>query len=419
MKVLWLLNFVPPFLAKDLELAAGASGSWVTGLLNSLQNRPDCPELILAFFYNGEGKLWNHRGLRCAALPRQKGQLALKQLLNTEQPDLCQLFGTEGDHARWLFEVCPVEKILVYIQGLASPCGIHMADGLPDRFLRSQPLKEFLALKTGGRTVRQQKELLLEQGGREQQLLGHSKQLLGRTDWDKAYCARFAPEAQYHHLDEIMRPEFYAGGWNRSSAQPHRIFVSQGNLPLKGLHRVIEALPALCERWPDTEVYVAGWPPPDHGALLRPFMRWLVEYPGYLDKLSRKLGVWEHIHYTGVLNAAQMQEQFLLAETFVLSSSVENSPNSLGEAMLTGIPCVSAAVGGVPSLLSNKEGVLFDPEIPGALADAVASLWCDPAKADQLAAAGQKRARVTHDPDRIAKTQLLIYQQLSGNEPLE
>lgn len=412
MKVLWLLNFVPAFAAKDLGLAAGASGSWVTGLLNSLQNRPDRPELILAFFYEGEGKLFDHKGLCCAALPRQKGQIALQNLLNSEKPDFCQLFGTEGDHARWLFEVCPTEKILVYIQGLASPCGIHMADGLPDRFLCRQPLKEFLALKTGGLTVRQQKELLLEQGSREQQLLGHARHLLGRTEWDKSYCVRFAPRAQYHHLDEIMRPEFYEGGWNRQNAQPHRIFVSQGNLPLKGLHRVIEALPALCERWPDTQVYVAGWPPPDHGALLRPFMRWLVEYPGYLEHLSHKLGVADRIHYTGVLNAAQMRQQLLLAETFLLSSSVENSPNSLGEAMLTGTPCVSAAVGGIPSLFSSEEGALFDPDIPGALADAVASLWRDPDRADKLAQAGQQRARVTHDPARIAESLILIYQQL-------
>ncbi len=60
-----------------------------------------------------------------------------------------------------------------------------------------------------------------------------------------------------------------------------------------------------------------------------------------------------------------MRQQFLLAETYLLCSSIENSPNSLGEAMLTGVPCAAAAVGGVPSMLSEKEGELFDPAAPG------------------------------------------------------
>ena len=48
-----------------------------------------------------------------------------------------------------------------------------------------------------------------------------------------------------------------------------RIFVSQGNIPLKGLHRVIEALPAIAARYPDVQVDMAGWPPPQKGVLLR------------------------------------------------------------------------------------------------------------------------------------------------------
>ena len=157
---------------------------------------------------------------------------------------------------------------------------------------------------------------------------------------------------------------------------------------------------------------MAGWPPPDKGPLLRPLVHWLAEYPGYLDELARRLGVAGRIHYTGVLNAGGMREQFLLAETYLLCSSIENSPNSLGEAMLTGVPCAAAAVGGVPSMLSENEGELFDPAVPGEMARAIAALWADPAKAEEKAAAARSRALAVHDPKAVADALLELYRRL-------
>ena len=349
---------------------------------------------------------------RFLSRPARLDRPALETALAEEKPDLIQLFGTENDHAPWVLEGFDPQKVLVYIQGLAGPCGEHMADGLPPRFLRRQPLKEALARRTGGLTVLAQKERLLARGERERAVLAKARHILGRTDWDKAYCAAAAPEAEYHHLPEIMRPVFYPGGWQRQSARPHRLFVSQGNIPLKGLHRAIEALAQLAEQWPDAQLYVAGWPPPDKGPLLRPLVHWLAEYPGYLDSLARRLGVADRIHYTGVLNAEGMRQQFLLAETYLLCSSIENSPNSLGEAMLTGVPCAAAAVGGVPSMLSEKEGELFDPAAPGEMAKAVAALWADPAMAEEKAAAARARALAVHDPKAVAVALLDLYRRL-------
>ena len=45
-----------------------------------------------------------------------------------------------------------------------------------------------------------------------------------------------------------------------------------------------------------------------------------------------------HIYYTGPLDAAAMRQAYLEADVFLLPSSCENSPNSLGEAMLLGMP---------------------------------------------------------------------------------
>lgn len=416
MKILWLVDFPLPALANELGLPVQASGSWVTALLDALTAVPDAlPQLTICCFGRQikepvrlEAERVLYRGL-----PYENGKAALKVILEEEKPDLVQLFGTEAEQALWLFELFDPRKILVYIQGLAGPCGEHMADGLPPRFLRRQPIKELLAKRTGGLTVLQQQQLLLKRGEREKALLRKACHVLGRTDWDRHYCEKVSPEIAYYPLNEIMRPDFYNGGWNRQNCQPHRLFVSQGNLPLKGLHRVICALPSLCELWPDTQLYVAGWPPPDKGPLLRPVMHWLAEYSGYLEDLVQELGIADHLHYTGVLDQAAMREQLLLAETFLMPSSIENSPNSLAEAMLTGVPSIAAAVGGIPSMMSSNEGALYNPDEPCALSRALIWQWEHPQSVDLKARRARSRALADHDPDRIASRQLEIYKQLS------
>lgn len=415
MTVFWLLNFLPPPMARALDLPVQASGSWVMALQQALEEQP--VRLILCAYSPAVSETQRREigGAVYLALPAAGGKEALQAALAAEQPDLLQIFGTENDHAVWALESFAPQKTLLYIQGLAGPCGEHMADGLPPRFLRRQRMKERLAARTGGATVRQLREGLLEKGEAEKKVFALARNVLGRTEWDKAFTASVNPQARYYKLNEILRPPFYSGGWQRDPLRRPRIFVSQGNIPLKGLHRVIEALPAIAARYPDVQVDVAGWPPPRKGALLQPVMNWLAEYPGYLDQLARRLGVADRIRYTGVLNAEAMKTCFLQSSVFLLPSSLENSPNSLGEAMLLGMPCAAANVGGVPSMMEDKkEGLLFDPARPDQMPQAVLALLDDPAGAEAMGKAARARAMADHDPKAIAAAQMALYNQLCG-----
>lgn len=415
MTVFWLLNFLPPPMARALDLPVQASGSWVMALQQALEEQP--VRLILCAYSPAVSETQRREigGVVYLALPAAGGKEALQAALAAEQPDLLQIFGTENDHAVWALESFAPQKTLLYIQGLAGPCGEHMADGLPPRFLRRQRMKERLAARTGGATVRQLRQGLLEKGEAEKKVFALAQNVIGRTEWDKAFTASVNPQARYYKLNEILRPPFYSGGWQRDPLRRPRIFVSQGNIPLKGLHRVIEALPAIAARYPDVQVDVAGWPPPRKGALLQPVMNWLAEYPGYLDQLARRLGVADRIRYTGVLNAEAMKTCFLQSSVFLLPSSLENSPNSLGEAMLLGMPCAAANVGGVPSMMEDKkEGLLFDPARPDQMAQAVLALLDDPAGAEAMGKAARARAMADHDPKAIAAAQMALYNQLCG-----
>ena len=170
-------------------------------------------------------------------------------------------------------------------------------------------------------------------------------------------------------------------------------------------------------RYPKAKLVIAGWPPLERGALLRPVIDWMFPYQNYTKTLIRQLGLQEAVHYTGPLNEQAMCEQYLRSSLYVLCSSMENSPNSLGEAMLLGMPCVASDVGGVSSLLTHeREGLLYPAEDENALAEAILALLDDPARARRLGKAAQARARVTHDPEKNAADMLTIYRQAAGGK---
>ena len=416
-RILWLINFLPPVMAKALSLPVQASGSWVMALEQALRTHTQLQDiqLFVAAYHPAVSSIQRHtaEGTTYIALPKAQGFSALQEVLQTLQPNLIQLFGTENEHALWLTEHWNPERIVIHIQGLAGPYAHHAADGLPSRFLRSQPLKEWLSAKTGGKTVRQLVQQLEWQGKRERQVLEQVGHVLGRTQWDKDYAQQCNPSINYHHLDEIMRESFYHTQW-KPCQNPHPVlFVTQGNLPLKGLHRLVEALPKLLSVYPNLQVKVAGWPPVRKHWLLQPLVRWLCEYQTYLEERAKALGVEGHIHYTGVLDQQGVRQALLSSDVFLMPSSIENSPNSLGEAMLMGMPCVACKVGGIPSMLTHgKEGFLFDSDSPDQLAEQVLWMLQNTDKAVALGQAARTRALVTHDPSRIAHQQVELYHEL-------
>ena len=167
-------------------------------------------------------------------------------------------------------------------------------------------------------------------------------------------------------MNETLRSVFYDGVWTPAKMEPHTIFVSQGDYPIKGLHFILEALPLIIKTFPDTHLYVAGvsiignvgrdkYIKKKYPAFLT-----VPAYGAYLRRLIRKNGLTGHVTMLGKLNAVKMKEQLLKCNVYCCPSIMENSPNSMCEAMLLGTPVVAAKVGGVASLLSDgEEGILF------------------------------------------------------------
>jgi teichuronic acid biosynthesis glycosyltransferase TuaC len=128
-----------------------------------------------------------------------------------------------------------------------------------------------------------------------------------------------------------------------------RILICVGHLvPLKGFHRVIEALPELRRDFPDLMLVIVG------GAASGG------SYPQQLEQVVAKLGLQPHVRFTGSLPQERVAEWLNAADLFVLSSDREGCPNVVWEAMACGRPVVSPKVGAVEQMVPATAGILFN-----------------------------------------------------------
>jgi glycosyltransferase involved in cell wall biosynthesis len=94
-----------------------------------------------------------------------------------------------------------------------------------------------------------------------------------------------------------------------------------------------------------------------------------------LRQLGLQLGIDDRVEWCGELSNEDVAKAMQLADCFVLSSLHENSPCVIGEALCCGVPVVSTNVGGIPELVSSKEGILFDSQDLPAFQDAILQMY--------------------------------------------
>ena len=100
---------------------------------------------------------------------------------------------------------------------------------------------------------------------------------------------------------------------------------------------------------------------------------------------------------------------------FVCPSSIENSPNSVGEAMLLGMPVVCAEVGGVADILEDGvDGLLYPAGDVKKLAEAVKVMFAGGEQVEKYRKAGRFHAKRTHDPQKNYERLVEIYAEIAG-----
>lgn len=410
MKVLWTVNLIPAAVSVKLGKTSEVLGGWVESMAAKLSENNDielgivckCEENLnfcevidgITYF-----SLYYTSSTSLSELESKCNEIVTKF-----NPDIVNIEGTEFLHARAMQLSAKNHNIpaVVSLQGILNGQYAYQCGQLPvDDMMFSKSLTNiFSAWIMHLRKTRWYKPRMKP----EKEIIENADYILGRTTWDRAHSYAINPNAKYYPCSRILRAPFYEEKWSLEKTERHSIYVGNGYNALKGAHFVVMALPYLIREYPDVKVYIAGYKPyqeNDKRSILKK------GYAAYLKKLIYDLGVQDHIEFTGPLKAPQVAQMLSKVNAYVLCSTIENSPNTLGEAMMVGTPCVSAYVGGVSDMAEDgKEALFYRNDDPKLLAWNLKRIFDSDELALSLSEAGKKKARITHDPERNA--QLLI-----------
>ena len=351
MHILWLVKTVLPQAAAACGLAGASdvSGSWLTGQLAALRPHGELRLTVACTDARQKASLQGEQdGVSYRILPGADGFAAL---LQTEQPDLVHIWGTEYPEAAAMQDAAAAANlpVLISIQGVMRDCAAHLCDGVPDAYRHSGGLWHTIDKVIPGELLDNMQANFDVLARKEAAVLGKARYVTGRTGFDRRATADLAPAARYYPCNETLRPLFYTGAlWHaREFGRTPVLFLPQGNYPLKNLHTVIRALPAVRQQFPGAHAAHCGLA----AAGQRPASA--ARSSTACSPINSTASGWQCswawpmlMHYTGPLDAAAMRQAYLEADVFLLPSSCENSPNSLGEAMLLGMPCVASNAGG-------------------------------------------------------------------------
>ncbi len=413
---MWLTNLIPGVIQAHLNNTAG-DGQWVDHVLSGLQTQPEIRLRVLCRGSSDQsGEVSPALGYCVFAEPKPQIYVpALEALFRRElqsfQPDVIHVWGTEFGHTLAMVNAARAlgqeNRVVVSIQGLCVCVARHYNEGIPERVIHSDSLRDFLRHDN----LAQQAKTFAKRGALEVEALRKVHHVIGRTEWDRACTGQINPEAVYHTCNETMRATFYTGTWQYAQCSRHRIFVTNWADPRKGFHYLLEALHLLLPQYPDAEVCAVG--NSYYPVSLKDRLR-AQAYHKYLARLTDQYGVKDKIHFTGYLTAEQMKAEFLRSNVYVLPSTMENSPNTVCEAMLLGVPCVSSAVGGLLKMMKHgEEGFVYQSTAPYMLAYYIDRVFQMGAEAEKMGLAAQAHARKTHDPDTNLRTLLEIYREVA------
>jgi colanic acid/amylovoran biosynthesis glycosyltransferase len=185
------------------------------------------------------------------------------------------------------------------------------------------------------------------------------------------------------------------------------LLVQAGRLiEKKGLPVTLRAFSIFLKQHPNAMLTIAG-----EGPLLPE-----------LQKFARELAVADRVSFTGFVSQEQLREIYYRSHIFVHPSQTghdgnqEGIPNSMLEAMATGLPVFATEHGGIPEAIENGvSGVLVPERDEEALTRALLNAAQDPGLLSRVARSGADAVRQKFDLFQQAKRLEDIYLRTIGS----
>jgi glycosyltransferase involved in cell wall biosynthesis len=419
MKVLWFSGVAPrkARVRQGMHIAEGPA-SWQEALLHAM-SRVDSVRIGVAAPIEGAGSSFEEdnvtyyclphnvskqkiiRGLRSwAGYDDESHQIAAAlQAVDAFTPDLIHVHGTENPFG--LLRRTTDIPIVISLQGLLIPYSRAFYRGLKAADIARLLLSKYF-VKGSGEIHGYRR--MCRYAKREREIMMINNSFIGRTEWDLAFQKVFSPQAKYFHCDEVIRPVFYQKKWQWEQSRAVTIFSTSSAMIFKGTETLLEAIRLLRKMgYSDIKARIAGVP-------------YEGEVYAFYRRKAKQYDVEDAITWLGRLNAEQLLNELLQTSLFVYPTHIDNSPNSLVEAMLVGVPSVATFVGGIPSLMRNEiEGWLVPDSDAFSLAGKIAFALEHPDLCIKMGQNARARSTERNDPTAIAGKMAEIYKQIAGH----
>lgn len=317
--------------------------------------------------------------------------------------------GSEYPHVYSLCLACNelnyMNKLVISIQGLISVYADKYTLGLPYRVIHSYTFRDLLK-----GNIYSDNKSFYQRGYYEQLALRMCKNVIGRTEWDYACVKQINSDINYYFNNEVLRNSFYGAKWSYDECEKNTIFISQGGYPIKGLHFAIKAISIVKKYYPNILLKIAG-----HDIVNKPFYR-INSYGKYIKRLIKKYNLEKNVKFVGLLKEEEMLKEYLKSNIFISPSVIENSPNSLGEAMILGMPVISSDVGGVKDFIKHGEnGYIYPCTESNMLAYYIIHTLNDSKLAKKIGKSAHNTALEKHNSEINAKELYNIYVKIMIN----
>lgn len=415
MKILWLAN--TPCGAGEKLPSKTYGGGWLNSLEEQLVSFDEI-ELSVCFYWKKRIKPFHYKKTTYYPIPRinnrtllnriynilfnkiyndKKNIEDLKKIIEIVQPDLIHIHGTEYNFG--LIQTYTKIPIVISIQGILNAIKEKYFSGIP---LCNTYWNEGLIPKLFRNSIIPTKNKIKKRADNEKIALLKAKHIIGRTDWDKRVTSILAPNSTYYIGNEILRDSFYEKPWNKEQTDnPVQIVTTISNGLYKGLETIIKTAKILTE----SSSFQFKWI--IIGQNEKSYIAKLMKH--YLNADYQKLS----IEFVGVKNEVEVKEIYINSDIYCQASHIENSPNSLCEAMLLGMPVIASFAGGTSSLLKDKtEGIIVQEGEPYSLAGAIKELVDNFQLARMYGKAAREKAIERHDKNKISNKILSIYNSI-------
>ncbi len=323
------------------------------------------------------------------------------RVIDDFKPDIIQIFGSENPFG--LIITQQTIPVILHIQGNMSVVLKKWFTGISAyEQIRYSSLKRILLMQDQYNSFLEFKKRVEI----EQEILSNCKYFLGRTDFDKRLISLFSPASSYFHCEELIREEFFENKWELPLQKEIICISILKGTTYKGLDLLIETL-LILNKYSNFSFKFRICGISSNESIVKTINK-------KFNRILRHL----NIQFLGKLSTDNLIKQLCNSNFYIHPSYIENSPNSVCEAMALGMPVISTNVGGINSLIDNKiEGLLIQEGDSYSMAAAILELINNYEYAKLIGENARKKAFLRHDPNKIIDNLIKTYKAiLSENE---